>query len=70
MLRIVFLFILRAWGPLKDLEQRLIDVCVAHAGSDVTSLVFTGDLFGSGLENGLEDARVVVGKQVKRKLLH
>lgn len=40
----------------------MIDVCVVYAGSDVISLVFIGDFFGSGFENGLEDVRVVVGK--------
>lgn len=60
----MFLFILRAWGPLKDLEQRL--TCVVHVESDMTNLIFTGDLEDSGLENGSGGgvcARVSVGNQ-------
>lgn len=46
----VSLFFLRTRGPLKDLEQRL--TCVVHVESDVTNLIFTGDVEDSGLENG------------------
>lgn len=42
-------------------------VCVARVESDMTHLVFTGDLFDNGLENGLEGARVVVWKLVQRR---
>ena len=43
-------------------------MCVAHVENDMTNLVFTRDLFDSGLENGLEGAGVVVGKPVQRRL--
>lgn len=42
-------------------------MCVARVESDMTHLVFTGDLFDNGLENRLEGARVVMGKLVQRR---
>lgn len=42
-------------------------MCVVHVESDMTNLIFTRDLFDSGL-NGLEGARVTVRKSVQRRL--
>lgn len=45
-------------------------MCVVCIESDLSNLMLTRDLFGSCLENGLEGAGVLVGKPVKKKLLH